>query len=55
MVSGLKRGLIVLALSAALSACTSPFQSHLIPPGLTTMDATPCPTCDSGGGMPGKG
>ncbi len=56
MVSGFKKVAIVLALAAALSGCTSPFQhQQLAPPvGRAVMDATPCPSCDSGGGLPGK-
>jgi hypothetical protein len=53
-----KKGFFAFAVLAVFAACTprSP-QIGLIPPplaGVTKMDDTPppCPTCDSGGGMP---
>jgi hypothetical protein len=60
MSSHFKRAALALAFLAALTACTSPSQSHnLTPPvGRNVLDETPppCgPTCDSGGGLPGHG
>ncbi len=59
----LRKALFALAALAALSACTSRLQSTLVPqtlgaktPTIAPMDETPppCPTCDSGGGLPNR-